>query len=74
MRVPVHTLACLLHTNFRLPSAVDYATFLRVTRFLTRSQVEVNKAYERAVFNMVFNKRNDHAKNLSFRLLQDRTL
>ena len=73
MRVPVHTLAGLLHANFRLPSAVDYTTFLRATRFLTRSQVEVNKAYERAVFNVVFNNRDDHAKNISFRLSQDRT-
>ena len=73
MRVPVHTLAGLLHANFRVPSAVDYTTFLRSTRFLTRSQVEVNKAYERAVFNVVFNNRDDHAKNISFRLAQDRT-
>lgn len=73
MRVPVHTLAGLLHANFRLPSAVDYGTFLRATRFLTRSQVEVNKAYERAVFNVVFNNRDDHAKNISFRLSQNRT-
>ena len=73
MRVPVHTLAGLLHANFRLPSAVDYGTFLRATRFLTRSQVEVNKAYERAVFNVVFNNRDDHAKNFSFRLSQHRT-
>jgi serine/threonine-protein kinase HipA len=70
--VPVHTLAGLLHANFRLPSAVDYATFLRATRFLTRSQVEVNKAYERAVFNVVFNNRDDHAKNFSYRLGRDR--
>ena len=73
MRVPVHTLAGLLHANFRLPSAVDYGTLLRATRFLTRNQVEVNKAYERAVFNVVFNNRDDHAKNISFRLSQDRT-
>lgn len=72
LRVPVQTLAGLLHANFRLPSAVDYTTFLRATRFLTRSQVEVNKAYERAVFNVVFNNRDDHAKNVSFRLSQDR--
>ena len=73
MRVPVHTLAGLLNANFRVPSAVDYTTFLRATRFLTRSQAEVNKAYERAVFNVVFNNRDDHAKNFSFRLSQERT-
>jgi len=68
MRVPLHTLAGLLHANFRLPSSVDYLPFLRATRFLTRSQVEVNKAFERAVFNVVFNNRDDHAKNVSYRL------
>lgn len=72
LRVPVHSLAGLLHADFRLPSAVDCATFLRATRFLTRSQVEVNKAYERVVFNVVFNNRDDHAKNQSYRLGEDR--
>jgi serine/threonine-protein kinase HipA len=72
MRVPVHTLAGILNANFRLPSAVDYTTFMRVTRFMTQSQAEVDKAFERAVFNVVFNNRDDHAKNLSFRLGQDR--
>lgn len=73
MRVPVHTLAGLMHANFRLPSSVDYLTFLRATRFITRSQVEVDKAFERAVFNVVFNNRDDHAKNFSYRLGRDRT-
>lgn len=73
MRVPVHTLAGLMHANFRLPSLVDYLTFLRATRFITRSQVEVNKAFERAVFNVVFNNRDDHAKNFSYRLGRDRS-
>lgn len=70
-RVPVHTLAGLLHSNFRVPS-VDYSTFLRATSFLTQDQAEVNKAYERAVFNVVFHNRDDHAKNISYRLGQDR--
>lgn len=72
LRVPVHTLAGLLHADFRLPSSVDYTTFLRATRLITRSQVEVNKAFERAVFNVVFHNRDDHAKNLSYRLGEDR--
>lgn len=73
MRVPVHTLAGLMHANFRLPSSVDYLTFLRATRFITRSQVEVDKAFERTVFNVVFNNRDDHAKNFSYRLGRDRS-
>lgn len=73
MRVPVHTLAGLMHANFRLPSSVDYLTFLRATRFITRSQVEVDRAFERAVFNAVFNNRDDHPKNFSYRLGRDRS-
>lgn len=64
-RVPMHTLAGLLHADFRLP-AVDYTTFLRATRFLTRDEREVEKAYRRAVFNVVFNNRDDHAKNFAY--------
>ncbi len=30
------------------------------------------KAYERAVFNVIFNNRDDHSKNFSFRLDRDR--
>lgn len=68
MRVPVHTLAGLLHVNFRVIGAVDYTTFLRATRFLTRSEVQVRKAYDRAAFNVLMNVRDDHPKNISFRL------
>lgn len=69
MRVPVHTLAGVLHANFQ--TGVDYTTFLRITRMLTHDVREVERAYERAVFNVVFNNRDDHAKNVSFRLGRD---
>jgi serine/threonine-protein kinase HipA len=68
LRVPVQTLAAALHADFRLPSTVDYTSFLRVTRLFTRDEREVKKAYERAVFNVIFNNRDDHSKNVSFRL------
>lgn len=67
LRVPMHTLAAALHANFRVPGAVDYTTFLRATRLFTRDEREVQKAFERAVFNVVFNNRDDHGKNFSFR-------
>ena len=72
LRVPTHTLAGALHADHRLTGAVDYTTFLRVTRLFTRDEREVRKAFERAVFNVLFNNRDDHAKNLSFRLGADR--
>jgi len=71
IRIPIHTLAGLLHTDFRIPS-LDYTTFLRATRFLTRDEREVKKAYLRCVFNVVMHNRDDHAKNISYCLSQDR--
>lgn len=67
LRVPVHTLAGALNVDFRLPS-IGYQSLLRATRALTHSEREVEKAFERCVFNVVFNNRDDHAKNFSFRM------
>jgi serine/threonine-protein kinase HipA len=67
MRVPVHTLAGLLHADFRLPS-VDYSIFLRATRLITRDQRQVEAAFQRCVFNVLFNNRDDHARNFAYRL------
>lgn len=66
-RVPLHTLAGLLHADFRVPG-IDYSTFLRATRMLTRDEREVEKAFVRCAFNVVFNNRDDHAKNFSYRM------
>lgn len=67
MRVPIHSLAGFLHSDFRIPS-VDYETLLRATRLLTQSVREVQIAFERCVFNVVFHNRDDHAKNIAFRM------
>jgi serine/threonine-protein kinase HipA len=71
MRVPIHTLAGMLHADYSIPS-IDYNTFLRATRTVTRDEREVQRAYERAAFNVVFHNRDDHSKNFSFRLGRDR--
>lgn len=71
MRVPMHTAAGALDMDFRIPS-LDYTTLLRLTRLMTRDEREVVKGFARCVFNVVFNNRDDHAKNFSFRLGQDR--
>ncbi|MRW92772.1 type II toxin-antitoxin system HipA family toxin [Duganella sp. FT80W] len=67
LRVPVHTLAGLLHADFRLPS-VDYSTFLRATRLITRDQRQVEAAFQRCVFNVLFQHRGDHAHNITYRM------
>ncbi|OFZ83255.1 MAG: phosphatidylinositol kinase [Bdellovibrionales bacterium RIFOXYD1_FULL_53_11] len=67
-RIPVHTLAGALHADFRIPSSVSYGSFLRVTRLMARDEREVYKAYRLSVFNVIFNNRDDHSKNISFLL------
>ncbi len=71
MRVPVHTLAGVLHADFNIPS-LDYTSLLRATRVMTADEREVIKAFDRAIFNVLFNNRDDHSKNFSFRLGKDR--
>lgn len=67
MRVPVQSFAAALNADFRLPS-LDYQAILQATRYLTASQPEVRKAYQRCVFNVVFNYKDDHAKNFALRM------
>ncbi|MBJ7309458.1 type II toxin-antitoxin system HipA family toxin [Rugamonas sp. CCM 8940] len=65
MRVPTLSLAALLDDNFRLPTR-DYEVFLKATRTLTKDERQVKKAFERCVFNVVFNNRDDHTKNFAY--------
>ncbi len=69
-RIHVHSLSGVIHADHRTPS-LDYTTFLKVTLVLTKSMVEVEKAYALACFNVLAHNRDDHAKNFSF-LLTDR--
>jgi len=64
-RMHVHTLAGLLHTDFRMPET-SYSHLLKVTSFLTHDHREVVEAFRRMVFNVIAFNRDDHAKNFSF--------
>lgn len=68
-RVHVHTLAGLLDIDFRTPS-LDYLQYLCCVRMLTQSQVAVEAAFRHAVFNVIFNNKDDHSKNFSFMMDQ----
>lgn len=70
-RVPIHSLAGLMSIDYSVPGSIDYNGFLRATRFVTKDEREVIKAYRRAVFNVVMHNRDDHAKNFAWRLGAD---
>lgn len=71
LRVPVHTVGGALHADYRIPS-IDVIDFLKLTRLMTRDEREVRQAYARCTFNLLFNNRDDHVKNFSYRLGADR--
>jgi len=64
-RIPMHSLAGALHADFRVPDC-SYNLFLRMTRFMTHSEAEVQKAYVRCVFNVCLHNRDDHTKNFAY--------
>jgi serine/threonine-protein kinase HipA len=68
----VHTLAGLLHADFRLPS-LDYEAYLRATLHLTRDLGAVAETFRRMVFNVLACNRDDHARNFSFLMEPDGT-
>ena len=70
-RIHLHTLAGLLHADFRLPS-LDYEAFLKATCVLTRRQDDLAAAFLQAAFNVIFHNRDDHAKNFAFTMSRDR--
>ena len=66
----VHTFGNLIHANFRVPSC-DYEMPLRVTRILTKNQVDTLSAFRLMVFNILAHNRDDHVKNFAFVLSPD---
>ncbi len=65
-RVHVHSLANLIHTNFRIPSR-DYDDLFRATRLLTSGDHAAQlECFRRMVFNVAAHARDDHAKNFAF--------
>jgi len=59
------TVSGLLHSDFRVP-ALDYEDLLNLVSLITKDIREVEKMYRQAVFNVLANNRDDHAKNFSF--------
>ena len=65
MRVHMHSVAGLTHSDFRFPT-LDYDDLLSLTLHLTKNMQEVEKMFRLACFNLFAHNRDDHAKNFSF--------
>lgn len=66
MRVPMQSLAAFTAADYQVPGTLDYTSFLRATGMCTNDVREKKTAYERVVFNVVFNNRDDHPKNFAY--------
>ncbi|MBJ9598849.1 HipA domain-containing protein [Citrobacter werkmanii] len=71
MRIPMQSLAALTGANYQIPGALDYRSFLRATQICTNDVREKAKAFERVVFNVAFNNRDDHPKNFAYLMSAD---
>jgi serine/threonine-protein kinase HipA len=70
-RVHMHTLAGLVHANFRSPD-FEYGELMKLTAGLTRSYAEKTELFRRLAFNVLCGNRDDHTKNFAFMLDQQR--
>ncbi|GAB3413932.1 type II toxin-antitoxin system HipA family toxin [Erwinia aphidicola] len=66
LRVPMQSLAAYTGANYQVPGALDYTSFLRATQLCTNDVRQKALAFERVVFNIVFNNRDDHPKNFAY--------
>lgn len=65
-RVPMQSLAAFTGADYSSPGSLDYVNFLRATQLCTNDVREKAIAFERVVFNVAFNNRDDHPKNFAY--------
>ncbi|WP_323150919.1 type II toxin-antitoxin system HipA family toxin [Pseudomonas glycinae] len=66
LRVPMQSLAAFTAADFQNAGALDYVNFLRATHLCTNDVREKALAFERVIFNVAFNNRDDHPKNFAY--------
>lgn len=69
-KVHMHTLAGLVHADFRLPDC-DYQTLIKATSFVTHSHHDCVEAFRRMIFNILCGNKDDHTKNFSYLMDDD---
>ncbi len=69
-RIHMISLSGLLEVPIDMP-LLDYVSFLQATRYVTRSQAEVVKAFRLSCFNVLAGNCDDHSGNFSFLYLPD---
>lgn len=70
---PLHiaTAGGLMGLSLREPF-MDYSNLLALTGFITQSEADVEQIYRRMLFNYLMDNKDDHCKNFSFRVVEDK--
>lgn len=71
-KVHVQTLNGLAHVDFKKPGSFSYAELFNVARQLKLPASEAEQLLQRMVFNIVARNHDDHSKNFSFMLKNDK--
>ncbi len=71
-RIHVHTLAGLIEADIR-SDIVEYGSLIKVASHLTHDYRAARACWMRAAFNVGACNRDDHARNVAFRMAQDGT-
>ena len=71
-KVHVQTLNGLAHVDFKQPGSFSYAELFAVARELKLPATEAEQLLKRMVFNIVARNHDDHSKNFSFMLKNNR--
>lgn len=68
-RLHMVSVAGLLETSHRIPN-LDYNTLMKLTYYITKSELELKKLYKLMCFNIFAHNRDDHSRNFSFLYMQ----
>ena len=66
-KIHIHSACGLLNADFRVAS-LDYASLLKLTKLLTKNNQDVEQMVRLMIFNVKAGNKDDHSKNFSFML------
>lgn len=71
-KLHVQTLNGLAHIDYKKPGAFSYAELFGIARQLKLSALEAEQLFKRMAFNIIARNHDDHSKNFSFMLKNDK--
>ena len=71
-KIQMSSLSGLIHSDFNEPRTVGYEDLLNVVNHLTKDRSALAEGFRRMVFNVIARNQDDHVKNISFLMDENR--